>query len=558
MPSHNVSYPSTAQRRWWGIYTALYLVGVLWLLLGISRPAHDYDDGIPVVGAIRILDGELPYRDFYANYSAGQFYLTAAAFGLTGPSLLIQRMLSILVRALIALTAFALMRRLAPLSVAVGGWVLFLAWLAFFGLFGYTAFPALLLSLVSLLFMWRALERRSSTGLLGSGGLIASGLAAGLAFLFRQDFGVYVGFTQIVLLSAYSLAPRPMRWDRARFRQLARNAILLAAGALAVLIGPGIFFAKQLGPGELFHTLFVWPYELTRSFRGLVYPRPWAPLESYAGGWGGVTGLLRGIRETLPFTLPVVIYPIVGWQLMKQWWVERCPSSPQFWMRVALLVFGVLTFNQVLHVSDVVHLFPTLFVAFLLLSTPLGAWIGSRRRKPQQMGLVGLATLFLLAPPMGVLGLAIQPWSAQLPRATHSAPRARGIPVSQDQLAALEYIWDHTARDEPIFVGNGGHDRIWWNDIIFYFLAERPIATRYHHFDPGMTTTPEIQQEIIGELERNDVEYVVLFFANQVMPAANSKAVPGSTLLDEYIRSHYETVHSFGRYEIRRRDASSV
>jgi len=114
-----------------------------------------------------------------------------------------------------------------------------------------------------------------------------------------------------------------------------------------------------------------------------------------------------------------------------------------------------------------------------------------------------------------------------------------------------------TGPEEAVFVGNARHDRVLWNDIMFYFLARRPIPTRYHHFDPGLTTTVRVQREIIEELRRNDVRYVVLFSGAELGPEPNRSAEAGSSLLDEYIRAHYRHVYHSGNYEVLRRNDTS-
>src|SRR5262245_48132784 len=48
-------------------------------------------EGIPAVGAQRILHGELPYRDFWTMYAPGSFYLLAALFKLFGSHLTVAR-----------------------------------------------------------------------------------------------------------------------------------------------------------------------------------------------------------------------------------------------------------------------------------------------------------------------------------------------------------------------------------------------------------------------------------------------------------------------------------
>ena len=45
--------------------------------------------GLPAVGAMQILDGDLPYRDFWTMYAPGQFYATAVLFHWFGRELIV-------------------------------------------------------------------------------------------------------------------------------------------------------------------------------------------------------------------------------------------------------------------------------------------------------------------------------------------------------------------------------------------------------------------------------------------------------------------------------------
>src|SRR3990167_8376883 len=56
-----------------------------------------YDEGFILHAAQRVLQGEVPYRDFDLIYTPGSVYLTAAAFKLLGESILTGRILMLLV-----------------------------------------------------------------------------------------------------------------------------------------------------------------------------------------------------------------------------------------------------------------------------------------------------------------------------------------------------------------------------------------------------------------------------------------------------------------------------
>jgi len=90
---------------------------------------------------------------------------------------------------------------------------------------------------------------------------------------------------------------------------------------------------------------------------------------------------------------------------------------------------------------------------------------------------------------------------------------------------------------------------------MFYFLSERDSATKYHELHTGLATTHRIQQEVIHDLEREKVNYVVLWNdpENNIEPN-KSKESSGVKDLDDFIQSHYETVTNFGPYTILKKE----
>src|ERR1700753_184180 len=62
----------------WQVLLALLTVGYFLALL--LHPPNVYDEGLTVDGAVRILHGQLPYRDFNTGYAPAEFYTVAAVF----------------------------------------------------------------------------------------------------------------------------------------------------------------------------------------------------------------------------------------------------------------------------------------------------------------------------------------------------------------------------------------------------------------------------------------------------------------------------------------------
>jgi hypothetical protein len=63
----------------------------LFLIITVYRIVNQYDESLILVGSTRVLSGDIPYRDFYANYGPAQFYVLAALFKVFGPSVLVER-----------------------------------------------------------------------------------------------------------------------------------------------------------------------------------------------------------------------------------------------------------------------------------------------------------------------------------------------------------------------------------------------------------------------------------------------------------------------------------
>ena len=128
--------------------------------------------------------------------------------------------------------------------------------------------------------------------------------------------------------------------------------------------------------------------------------------------------------------------------------------------------------------------------------------------------------------------------------------------MDQDQEDAVRYVQQKVPEGQAIFVGNAQHHEVFVNDALFYFLADRRPGSRYHHFDPGVITTATAQQEVVRDLERNRVNYVVLC-SNPVMARGLGSEIPsdsGVTLLDDFLRSEYRNVRTFGYYSIWKKD----
>src|ERR1700679_4349241 len=146
----------------------------------MSLRPNIYDESIILTGAMRVAAGQIPHRDFYANYGPGQFYTIAALFKLFGESILIERLFDLFIKALLVTTVYTIISSYCRRSIAVWTSVLTVLWLFGLNSFGTAVVPVSLLNLVASALILPIFLRSISTSR-----MLAAGVIAGIAALFR-------------------------------------------------------------------------------------------------------------------------------------------------------------------------------------------------------------------------------------------------------------------------------------------------------------------------------------------------------------------------------------
>jgi hypothetical protein len=99
----------------------VFLPGVFWGLPG----------GKTMAGALQILDGRIPYRDFWTMYAPGMFYLSALIFRVLGQEIVYQGVATYLLNAGLVAALFVIVRRLGlprRRALAVGSVTILALW----------------------------------------------------------------------------------------------------------------------------------------------------------------------------------------------------------------------------------------------------------------------------------------------------------------------------------------------------------------------------------------------------------------------------------------------
>jgi hypothetical protein len=168
--------------------------------------------------------------------------------------------------------------------------------------------------------------------------------------------------------------------------------------------------------------------------------------------------------------------------------------------------------------------------------------------------IVGSAALVMLA--ALYIGTPLKKWNSvqsidSLAGCRSSDSRAGCVPLDPAEMQAVRFVQNAVPPGERIYSGSSRHDRVFGNDLLFYFLSARHSATKFHEVEPRVTNTLPVQRQIVEDLKHNRVRYLVLFAGFDHMQEPNaSMENSGVTYLDDFIRSHYRPVERFGNYAI--------
>jgi hypothetical protein len=511
----------------------------------LTVPPGKYDEGYIVYSATRILAGDVPYRDFTQVYSPGQIYALAGLFQVFGSSLVIERLWDTLARVLLACTVFGITSQLVPARVAAVPTVISTARLGLAANYGYPEFPALLFSLLTVLLLLRYIQTKRIAF------VVLSGACVGLTAVFRQDYGFCCFVASSVTIAMIVLS-------KTRLQSLMKLLLSSVIGAIVPILFVTLFLMSVVSVDVLWFNLATTPI---KDALALTIPPPaLLPLPSTGSdGSPRILSYLHFIADRwLPFYAPLAINGLcaVATILLV---LRRSTAQPRkaFLLGIqAVALTGTALAIESIGRADRAHLLPMGVPAVILITFVVWKISQCWRAWQVRVGvhvIVGLVTLAYLLP-SAISDIAVQMGDVTGPCASDVA-RAGCVSLEVEQAMAVKYIRARTHEAEAIFVGGQRHDRATANDIMFYFLSQRDSPMRAFDFYDGAfgsVETVTFQEEVVRGLEARGVRYVVAFHQpednNDVTPSDDMR---GSTLLDGFIRAHFEKVAGFGSYDIK-------
>jgi hypothetical protein len=348
----------------------LVLLAVLAIAVGyvgwrLDRGWVAVDDGALGHTAERVLQGELPHREFDDVYTGGLAFLNAAAFRLLGTTLWSLRLVLLLFFAAWVPAVYYVAARFVRPAAAGAVTLLAVVW-------SVPNYPAAMPSWYNLFFATfgiAALFRYLEDG--GKRWLVAAGLAGGLSFLVKVIGLYYVAGALLFLVyqSVGESSPRPGAATGRAYTIFVTGALIAFVGALAMVVRYQLYAAEVAHfvlPGALVATFLVYT-EWTRAAgtsrqRFVELARLVAPfllgvavpialfLVPYALS-GSVGAFVHGVfylptkrfgiavKPMLPLWTAVALLPVVG--LVLGGWALRARST-LWWLAVLVPSLAVV------------------------------------------------------------------------------------------------------------------------------------------------------------------------------------------------------------------------
>ena len=503
-----------------------------------------FDEGFIVTGAMQVLDGKLPYRDFLSLYGPGQFYLTALLFAMFGEGLIVAHIAHAALLAGLAVTVFELSRvashnrRMLPLvmALAYAGIVLYAQQNV-----GYPSISASLALFLAALPLGKWVQERRQW-LLG----MASALV-GVAGTLRWDFGLFgliaLAVTVATLLLQSSAGSK-------RWLALAFCAIGPALGIMAAVYVPLVVIVSD--PGRWYQEVLRYSVVEFPKWRSLDFVRPafWSFVTSWRDGDANQfsRSVLRLAYVVLPVSSALATLGIAGSRFVRQkkYLPDRASAQSLF-----LCVLTVFLLNQMRVRPTLWQGFPAVVACLPLLSYVLNLLPGSNQFGAA-MRTACLCGGFVLG--AFLFYQALQEWMHAVDRrvVALNMQRAAGVGVTRDWSyygELVNYVRSKTHDGEPIYSGVSDHSRLFANDPMLYFLSDRSPADRFVELEPGIANTRSAQQEIIEALMKKSVRIVILLDIDSNEPNLTSVS-NGVHDLDIFLTEHYRPSRQFGPYTV--------
>jgi hypothetical protein len=543
----------------------LFILVISWQTVGVQA-----DESVYIFGALRLLNGEQIYRDFWVFNPPGIYLWIAAITAFFGKSLLAIRLVLFFTSSLASAILYLLFRKLAGRWFALVPAVLFaMVGVNLWPVSGHQWYSTLLI-LFSVFFVASFLEDHSRRSFLFVGGVLA-----GTVFLFQQPKG---GFLVASISSLLVIEPWLVRKRHERLKDAFVNGCVFSLGSAFILLVTAAFFLYKGTLGDAFNAVILYPMKMM-SHNG-------ADNSGFGSFYGSLTAdiLSNLVRRSSFFSdgrisIPIVIFlinyaaPFSIPLAFVAWVTRRLRNQENNLIGLVCVAGAAAAFTAPLIRPDFHHLLSVTAPEYITLAYVLYAfWDNGVRKKAGKLLKIAAACciLVLMAASFRIEAaniafssrLTILPLRSPLgfiPVLLNSDAPESAIPLPP-VMNVLDFLEVRTQPTEKIFVMS-------FSPFIYYLSGkESParcidvpsspcLVTDFHALKFGEASVNRGRLvNAVEDLEADRTRWIVLDpatscqFTNQRFASAAT-----SDPLVEYILRHYEIEEQFTSWIIMRR-----
>ncbi len=476
------------------IVPRLFLVAIfVYLAFVHSHGFIPHDEGVLIQAGNRMMQGEVPYRDFQIVYNPGSIYANWLAFTFFGKNILASRVVAMInSMAMMGIIMWA-GKRTGTHKLIIGGIILsYVVWGPGHINFVWPVMFCITFGLLAVTFLWMGAVKTGRWRYWFWAGVASAGV-----FIFKQNFGLAI----LLDIAAAMVLVREFRNKTGIF--------WFGAGYVLVIISQLVYLVITQSLTRYLSDFFFLTMVKIGQEGIFNSPLPW----EYPG-----TVIQKLFKIVLYFT-PVIIGV---WSFGSAWRKDK-----------KLLVFSGLVmsfyFLGIRPTTDYMHLTP------LLAITPI-ALIGFS--KPKKMIYFGVV-IFAACGVYSSLYRQYYRWNASLSNQNYfnGMPRVK-VWMDSKSRETIKSIDKYFAK-----FANGNDDLFIYSfSPIYYFVLDRKNPTRYDYLHVGVLSS-EVETEVLKKLELKKTGFIL----------ADVDIEGDATLIGDYVRDNYFFDKTYGCLTVWRR-----
>ncbi|HEY3838982.1 MAG TPA: hypothetical protein VGL72_20555 [Bryobacteraceae bacterium] len=498
-----------SQRRRPWFYILAGLAAILYFAPSFRVLSHERDEGTLIIGAVRVIEGQLPYRDFFEVMGPISFYWLALFFKILGTTWQATRICVLITTTATVVLLIFLARRLDSRH-AVAPVIVYVA----------ACFQS-----------WNTVTHHMNSNLaaFASFAIFASYLDQ------PNPFKLFI-CGAVTAVTAWIMLPKgllllasfvPVLWTQRRTRPLVSKVATLIGGFAVFSAAFLCAYWLEGGLADLLYANWVWPLKHYSKVNSVPYGWHiqhywWAFQSPTEPVFSQTPGFVVGTA----FIIPLLV--IIALPLILAGCAARFRRAAFDRITLPYWLTGTALWLSEIHRADIIHIVygSPLFIllAFYYIRRSDAVWA------TRGIVIVNVcASLLLLMVPLLSSLVARYPYRTRRGIIYDSAPRD---PV-------LEYLNSHVAPNEPIFV--------YPYSPIYYFLSGAKNPTRYSILMYDINTNDQFR-EAVRTLEVAKVRYVVvdrsfMKFSETAFPAYHLPP-PEQLIMEPYLKEQYRPVDS--------------